>query len=576
LFYFQYHGHCLPECSQRDVVRLNITIDSKNCLKIPVKTLQANTEREKEFLMSRDEVNDYQVMFECTWQQFKNEHKLLIKEFWAQSKLDPKRPLTRLVPRAALRSGFNELYQLKCEATSTKKLYYYDCNSLYSFIARDMEFPLGEYEVALEQDLQKYLKIENNKFLYKNEDCSCDIAHVSLLPPRDLFAPFLSYRFGEQSYNSLCFKCVQTKNIGVCRHKCPNKRRLTSTYTVIEIEFCLSLGYQLLYVYELYHYSQKAPVLSDFVKVISSYKLRATDLFDNVPKCDQTKVCDELNAKMRFTEPCLKLSPQNIKPNNAQKQYLKDFLNCVFGRFALNSNYSKREFVRSQSELNRILSNKENELLDFFPINDCTMQVEFCKTGELMTSREGNLFYTALITAKARIFMYQYIQKLSSDGCDVIYIDTDSLLFSGPNDYQLPFAVTPAFGDFKPVLGSTAEIKTFYSLGCKNYCILFSEQGKLSYVTKIKGLSVNSHNLTDKISPKMYETFIKAHFEDRVIHEFIPQSRCKLEKQTRTFKQLMMTQKFSNELHLKRYILKKTKSYRTFPFGFNFVNVSKV
>lgn len=515
-------------------------------------------------------------MFECTWQEFKRKNKVILNEFWISSKLDPKRPLSRLVPRCAIRSGFNELYQLQCEATENKAIYYFDCNSLYSYIARDMNFPIGEYQVILENDLKQHLKIENNKFFYKDEDCSCDIAHVSVLAPRDMYAPFLSYRFGEQSFNSLCFKCVQTKNTNTCRHKCPYKRRFTSTYTVIELEKALELGYVILYVYELYHYSRKAPVLSNFIKVISSLKLKSTDLFQNVAFCDRQQVCDSLNVKMKFDDPSLTLTPQNVEPNESQKQYLKNLLNGLFGRFALHTNYSLREFVKSQAQLDSILAKRENELLDFFPVSDTTMQVEYIKNGAAMISREGNLFYTALINAKARIFMYNYIQTLTKENCSVIYVDTDSLLFTGPADYKLPFDTTSAFGDFKPVLGSTAVIKKFYSLGCKNYCILYNDMGKLSYVTKIKGLSVNSHNLTDKISPETYENFIKAHFEDKVMNEYVPQSRCKLEKQTRTFKQIMLTQKFSNELHLKRFILKKTRSFVTYPFGYNFVNVTNI
>ena len=565
----------MPDCQNPDVVRRNVTINSKNRLNVPIKVLQDNTRKEAEFLLSKDSVNNYEIMYECSWQRFKKENKLLVNQFWKRSKLDPRRPLSRLVPRCSIRSGFNELYKLKAEATETECLYYYDCNSLYSYIARDMYFPVGPYEVVLEKELQQHLQIVNKKFVYKGEDCSCDVAHVSLLAPRDLYAPFLSYRFGDASFNSLCFKCVTVKNTtGPCRHKCPYKRRFSSTYTVIEIEMALSLGYELLFCYELYHFSQKEQVLRDYIKVISSLKLKATDLFSHTPESDRQAFCDELNVKMKFDEPQLQINSENVQPNPSQKQYLKDLLNSLFGRFALNSNHSIKEFVKTQAKLDLLMASKDCEILDFFPVNDDTLQVEYLKTGAAQISREGNLFYTALINAQARIFMYKYIQKLTADGCSVIYIDTDSLLFSGPSDYQLPFGVTPAFGDFKPVLGPTAVIKKFFALGCKNYCILYNDSDQTHYVTKIKGLSLGSYNLKDKITPSLYETFINANFEKQVITEYIPQSRSKLEKQTRTFKQIMLTQKFSSELHLKRFILKREKTYITYPYGFNFCNVS--
>lgn len=527
-------------------------------------------------MLGKDEVKSYNVMYECVWTKFKKENPHLIDEFWTRSKLDPKRPLNRLVPRASVRGGFNEVYKLKFESTQTNQLYFYDCNGLYAHVARNMYFPIGEYQVILEPDIQKYLKIENNKFSYNGEDCSCDMAFVSILAPRDLMKPFLGYRMGEQNYYGLCFSCIRQKKTTPCRHKSPYKRRFVSTYTVIELEFALKLGYEIMFIYELYHYPEKAKVLTDFVQIMSSQKLKCTNLFNNVAHHDRVKVCNNLNQKMFLTSPKLMLTPANVSPNESQKQFFKDILNSVFGRFALNSNYSKRVFIRSQFELDALIANREIEILEFFPVSDDCIEVEYVKNAAVNTSREGNLFYTALINAKARIFIYELLQRLENDMCEVIYCDTDSLLFSAKPEYRLPFDVSPALGDFKPVLPPNAVIKTFYSLGCKNYCLLYKESDKLCYVTKIKGLSVTSHNLAQSVTPETYDSFIKAHFEDQVLNVYIPQSRAKVEPQTKSFKHIMLTQKFSNELHLKRYILKREKSYITYPYGFNFLNVTKI
>ena len=555
------------------MVRNGVTRSSKTSLGENVSDLQAKTENEKKYLLSKDEVEAYNVMFECTWNQFKKEHKELLETFWRHSKLDPKRPLSRLVPRAAIRGGFTEVYRLSYEAHLDQKIHYLDCNSLYPSISKDLLFPLGEYQIILEEELQKKLHIVNNKFWFDNEDCSSDICHVSILAPSNLKKPFLGYRLNDQNYYALCFQCLRNKSTIPCRHRSDEKRRFCSTYTVIEIEYALTLGYKILYVYELYHYSKKAQVMKEFVQVMYSNRLKSSTFLEEVPLGDREQLCNELNNKMQFNSSDLKLAPGNVAPNTALNKMYKSLLNNLCGRFALNSNFSKRIFVRSQLELEGFFANKEIEVIDFFPIGDSTVEIEYVKNAAASTNKEGNLFYTALINAHARIFMYSLIKTLERDNCDILYVDTDALIFTSKPNYALPVRISPALGEFKHVLGPHAAIKKFYSLGPRNYCLLFEENNQLKYVTKIKGLNISSHNLTDTIRPETYEKFIASHFENKVIHEYIPQSRARVDVQTKTFRQIMLAQKFTNELHLKRFILKNEKSHVTYPYGYNFSNV---
>ena len=107
-----------------------------------------------------------------------------------------------------------------------------------------------------------------------------------------------------------------------------------------------------------------------------------------------------------------------------------------------------------------------------FGVTDNTLEVEYSNTFTSAPSREGNLFYTALINAEARIYMYKIIQNLEADGANLLYVDTDAVCYSAPKGHKPPFDVTPAFGDFKPVLGD-AKITQFKSLGPRNYAIIY-------------------------------------------------------------------------------------------------------
>lgn len=562
----------MPECTSQAIVKKQVGPGSKNCFGSNITDLQLRNAKEKEFLLSlgSDVVQNYTVMWECRWKEFKQTNQALIDEIWRRSNLDPLRPLNRLTPRVAVRGGFLELYRLSYEADDQNNIYFYDANSMYSTVARDTLFPIGDYEIILEQQLQTSVEIINNEIFYLNESCISDLAHVAVLAPSELARPFLPYRLNDQTYYANCRSCLKTKNVKPCRHKSDSKRRFVSVWTVIELNYALSIGYKILYFYELYHYKCKEKVLSQFVSVVAAQRLKNSNLLEGLTAEQQIERCNYINGKMNLTDPRLILQPLTVKDNKPLKQFWKDFSNSVFGRFALHTNYSQRAFVRSQYELENIISKPSVEVLEFFPIGDSTMEIEYLKNASISPSKEGNLIYTALINAQSRIVLHRLITKLHQDGCEPLYCDTDSILFAAKKNYKLPFDVGLCLGEWKPVLDKTAQIKKFYALGPRNYCLVYECNGKTDYITKIKGLSVSSANLKSSISPQVYETYLKAFFEDEVVSTYIPQMRKVVNPQTKSFKYVMLSQRFDNELHLKRFILKKDLSRTTYSYGYNF------
>ena len=570
------HGHTVPYCTNSRVISKHITQSSKNCYGVPISKLLEKAQEEKTYIASKhgDFVHCYDEMWQCTWEDYKKAYPDLMQQFWLQSGLDRYRPLCRLHPRASVRGGFLEVYHLTYEADSKCDIFYYDCNAQYSSIALEAELPLGPYTIYLESQLQTALKIENNKFWLNGESCDGDVAHVSFLVPKDLAKPFLPYRFNDQVYYSNCYSCLKIKHTGPCTHKTDGKRRFSSVYTIVELQFALSLGYQV-YVYELWHYSQTGRVLNEFVSVLASYRLKNSgDSFRDLSEDQLAKTCKAINSKMNFSKSELSLSPSSIKCNKAAKQFFKDMLNSLYGRFALNTGFSKRIFVRSQHELDEILSNRNVTVLEFFPVADDTIEIEFLPNSSCGPNRDSNLLFTSIINAKGRIMMYQIIQKLEQQGCEPIYVDTDGIVFATPKGFNnFPFEIGLAFGQFKPVLGDSAVIKKFYSLGPRNYCLLYEDNNSLHYVTKIKGLSAGCDNLQNYITPATYETFINEHFENQVKTVYLPQMRLKIEPARKSFEHVMVSQEFSNELHIKRFILKDQKKHVTYPYGYSFKNV---
>lgn len=569
---FQFHGHCLPECKNKSIISKGVNINGKNCYGTPVIDLQAKTAKEKELLLSKfsDKVVEHSIMWECQWDIFKKENKELMEGIWKNLKLDPKRPLWRLPARAAVRGGFLELYRLSYEANENFDIHYYDANSMYSSISVNTLFPVGEYKIILEKDLLNTMEITDSNIFYCGEPCDADIALVSVLAPSHLSKPFLPYRLNNQTFYSNCFSCLKKKNVQSCKHQSINKRRFVSVWTVAELHYSIKLGYRILHWYELMHYEKREKVLSDFVTAMASLRLKNSDLLANVPLNEQQQFCEDLNVKMNFNDPLLSLNPSNVKHNKVQQEFYKLLINSVYGRFALNSNHSKRVFLRSQFELDTLLASPNIEVLEFFPVGESTMECEYLKNAAANPSKEGCLIYTALINAKSRILMHQLIMTLEKQNCITIYVDTDCLLYAAPKDYAVPFDIGPALGQFKPVLGESAKIKNFYSLGPRNYTILYEKDGSLNYLTKIKGLNVGCENLQKFITPETYKNFLASHFKNEIIQTYIPQQRQRVEPQTKSFKHVLLSQKFDNQLHLKRFIVKNDKEnlYMTYPYGY--------
>jgi hypothetical protein len=576
LIVYQYHscelhGHTVPFCTNKSVVSRCTKDSSRNCYGTLIQDLQKKEKQCENVLLSQygDSVKKYNVMWDCVFQSFKKANKVIMEEFWNQSGLDKLRPLSRLVPRASVRGGFLEVYRLSFEANSHQDLHFYDMNAQYSFIALTAQLPLGEYQIFLEHELKKALRFENNQFLLNGESCVADIAHVTFVVPSDLAMPFLPIRIGDNCFYANCYTCLTKANCSVCRHKSDDKRKFSSTYTVLELQKALELNYKI-YVHELWHFSQTKNVLNEFVSVMASYRLRNSA---DIAEDKKSMFCDLVNAKMHFVKPELMLSPSKIQSNPAQKQFFKNILNSLFGRFALHTNYSNRVFISSQNELNTLAANKNNTILELIPITDTVMQVEYLSKKQIHSSRESNLFFTSIINASGRLFMYELMQKLKSLQCTPLYCDTDGIIFNSPKGFtQFPFEIGDAFGQFKAVLGK-AQLKKFFCLGPRNYALVYEEDGISKYLTKIKGICAKSDNVQNIITPLVYEDFINSHFQNEIKSIYIPQMKKRVPKELNSFQFQMITQKFTNEIHIKRFILKSQTSHVTYPYGFNFKNV---
>ena len=100
----------------------------------------------------------------------------------------------------------------------------------------------GPYEVLIGSSIEKIV-FEQDSYVFIEDDLSKSKMFgtmlVTILPPQDLFVPFLQIRLDDGTcVNTLCYSCAKLSNQKSCSHA-ENKRALTAVYFISEINFAL-------------------------------------------------------------------------------------------------------------------------------------------------------------------------------------------------------------------------------------------------------------------------------------------------------------------------------------------------
>lgn len=504
-----------------------------------------------------NDVHKVEIIWECEMDKFKKYHpdyEIFLSEQYI------KRPLQRLVPRDAYKAGYFDTFILKWSYNDfpNENLWLYDVNGLYSFVAIKNKFMIGPYNVLIGPSLND-LKIIDNRFFFNNERVMGSV-FLSILPPNDLIYPFLSYKAKNgMVYQPLCSKCCENR-IKKCLHS-EQERALNGTWMINEIEYALDLNYKILHVFECHLYTQSAFIFKDFVKKLVFCKTIACDLFENC-KHEKELYCQKLNQQMDFEEPLL-IRPEVVKPNAAMRYFYKMAQNSFFGKFGQRNDYNKTLFCTSQGEIDSIIS-ENSKINNAYTIgeNICCISYQPDKM-KIKPSLKTQVYLSAQITSFAREEMHKQLMLLIHQKVKIVKINCDSFLFALNKTEKIPLKCSHAVGDFKNEI--CGQILNFFAVGTKNYIIVYkNEAGKICYVNKISGLSLQSNPLNHP----NYTTFISNLHKDFVSLLKVPNKRQKLDWKTLTIERLNQTFTISNSFPLRRILQKKDDTYFTVPFGY--------
>ena len=430
----------------------------------------------------------YVAMWECQWRKLVA-NDLDLQNFIANLDIQP-----RLQPKDAFFGGRTDGNLLHYKVKEGQTIQYVDFTSLYPTVQKYDSFPVGHPEVItsnFSDDIDDYYGLIKCK----------------ILPPRHLKLPVLPQKLhGKLSFH-LCQTCAENESQELCQHT-DTERAMIGTWVSLEIQEALKRGYELVEIYEVYHWSETAVhdkvtgtggLFSEYVQTFLKLKTEASGY---PPNCDTPEQKKEF-VKEFYKREGVPLDPENIEKVPGRRALAKLCLNSFWGKFGQRDSMPQHKFVTEPSDFYHIVTDASKNIADWHILNDDLVLVDTKHVGDFIPeSNLTNIFLACFVTAQARLRLYKLLMNIGPD--NVLYYDTDSVIY-----IQNPGAWTPecgAFlGDLTNELPPGRYIVEFVCCGPKNYGYKLDDG--TCYV-KVKGFTLNYQN-SQKIN---FETLCKELF----------------------------------------------------------------
>ena len=409
-------------------------------------------------------------MWECEWARLKDTSSD-IRTFVAQLQFtDP------LNPRDAFCGGRTNAVKLYHHVTPSQKIHYIDVTSLYPWVNKTCVYPKGHprfISTPGHTDIHPYF----------------GLIQCQILPPRELYHPVLPYRHDSKLLFPLCATCVQNEmpkrpwdRSPECNHT-DAQRVLTGTWCSPELAKAVELGYQVQYIYEVWHFDETCEGLfEDYVNTWLKIKQEASGW----PKENMTEQDKQTYIDSYFEQEGIPLEYDKIKKNPGLRTLAKMMLNSMWGKFGQRLNKTQVQPFHDPQAFHRFLDTDSLDVRHVSVINDDLVEAHYQYQDEdIPVSPNLNIFVACFTTCWARLRLYAALEPLRER---VLYYDTDSIIFLQDEGQANP-TLGDYLGDFTSELDPDDYITEFVSAGPKNY----GYQTKLGHVEcKVRGFRLNS------------------------------------------------------------------------------------
>ena len=548
---FEFYGcifHGCPKCFQANRYKIFNPMNG-----ISMDNLYTNTKR-RECLLKKSNF-EMTIIWECelnsqrkSSNQFNDYFENHLRNY-KQIKYNPE-----IYPRDAFYGGRTNAIKLYHQVEDNEKIHYYDFTSLYPYICKFGEFPLGH---------PKIIRIFNSNEIEEYNG----LVYCVVLPPQNLFLPILPTRINGKLYFPLCYNCA-LDHCYHCNHT-EEDRALIGCWVSIELKTAIRFGYKILKIFEVWHFDNISKIsensygiFGEFINSCIKGKIEASGWPNpNMNAEERNRYINEYYSKEK-----IKLDETKIENNPGKRNTFKLAVNSFWGKMGQNpKKILKTEYVKSPEYFFKLLSDDTLDIHDAFLISDEYIQVKYIKKQPfLQESNASNVIIAAYVTAQARLHLFNTINHL---GKRCLYFDTDSVVFTARTDDDIPetgIYLGQLTNEIKTQEEPNSYITQFISCGPKNYGIEIyrPKTDKFDYIIKVKGLSLNFE--TDiLINFKSMKDLIDRTIINEPIIYNIPQTRF----QTTIFNDIIT--KSANKLYKLVYDKRMLfRDYTTLPFGY--------
>ncbi|CAF0964145.1 unnamed protein product [Brachionus calyciflorus] len=241
------------------------------------------------------------------------------------------------------------------------------------------------------------------------------IITCKVLPPIKLFFPVLPARINNKLVFTLCQACAE-ENMSKCEHSV-EKRSFESTWITLEIEEALNQRYEIVEIYEVWHWEKTAlynketksgGLISDYVDMFLKGKQEADGFLDSA----KTREEKELYIKNYFEREGILLDNHKIEYNKGLRSVMKVLINSFWGRFGMNTNKTQYRLISHPDEWFEMISNDQYIIHDVDFSYSNFIQVFYSIDDDMHDGGiHTSVTLAAFVTCHARLKLYQELKK---------------------------------------------------------------------------------------------------------------------------------------------------------------------
>ena len=265
------------------------------------------------------------------------------------------------------------------------------------------------------------------------------------------------------------------------------QRNLTGTWGSPELNKAVELGYEVQYIYEVWHFDETCEGLfADYVNTWLKIKQEASGW----PTGVETEEQKQAYIHDYYKHEGIQLEYDKIEKNPGLRTLAKMMLNSMWGKFGQRLNKTQVQTFDDPQAFHRFLATSTLDVRHVSVMNDDMVKVHYqYQDQDIPVSPNLNIFVACLTTCWARLWLYAALEQLQQR---VLYYDTDSIVFL-QDEGQCNPVLGNHLGEFTSELDDDGYIVEFVSGGPKNYGYQ-THKGKVE--CKVRGFRLNSEGKT--------------------------------------------------------------------------------